>query len=255
MDCSQAPLCMGFSRQEYWSGLPCPSPKLQWWKISNSNSTSCNVWFSLKVCIYIFLLFNLDIFSGMLPQQLSPDPGSKISLYLYFVFFFTLHHNHLFNQLSPSLVYEFCEARIHVLLSLNLQSLVDLLFQQSESERRSVVSDSLWTHGLYDPWNSPGQNTGVGSLSLLQGILPTQGSNPGLPHCGQILYQLSHNGGPRILEWIAYPSSSGYSRPRNQTVVSCIAGRFFTNWAISEALLFEQICIKRLLPPRCVCWV
>ena len=44
----------------------------------------------------------------------------------------------------------------------------------------SVMSDSLWPHGLYSPWNSPGQNTGVGSLSLLQGIFPTQGSNPGL---------------------------------------------------------------------------
>ena len=51
-----------------------------------------------------------------------------------------------------------------------------------------VVSDSLRPHGLYKPWNSPGQNTGVGSLSLLQGIFPTQGSNPGLPHCRQILY-------------------------------------------------------------------
>ena len=48
------------------------------------------------------------------------------------------------------------------------------------------------THGLYSLWNSPGQNTGVGSHSLLQGIFPTQGSNPGLPHCRQILYQLSH---------------------------------------------------------------
>ena len=55
------------------------------------------------------------------------------------------------------------------------------------SESRSVMSDSLWPHGLYSPWN-----TGVGSLSLLQGIFPTQGSNPGLPHCRQILYQLSH---------------------------------------------------------------
>ena len=44
------------------------------------------------------------------------------------------------------------------------------------------------------PWNSPGQNTGVGSLSLLQGIFPTQGLNPGLPHCRPILYQLSHTG-------------------------------------------------------------
>ena len=50
------------------------------------------------------------------------------------------------------------------------------------SESCSVVSDSLQPHGLYSPWNSPGQNTGVGSLSLLQGIFPTQGSNPGLPH-------------------------------------------------------------------------
>ena len=57
------------------------------------------------------------------------------------------------------------------------------------------------------PWNSPGQNTGVGSLSLLWGILPTQGLNPGLPHCGWILYQLSHKGSPRILEWVGYPFS------------------------------------------------
>ena len=81
----------------------------------------------------------------------------------------------------------------------------------------SVVSDSLRPHGLYSPWNSPGQHTGVGSLSLLQGIFPTQESNPGLPHCRQILYQLSHKGGPRILEWVAYPFSSGTSQPRNWT--------------------------------------
>ena len=55
-------------------------------------------------------------------------------------------------------------------------------------ESHSVVSNSLQHHGRYSPWNSPGQNTGVGSLSLLQGIFPTQGSNPGLPHCRQILY-------------------------------------------------------------------
>ena len=78
-------------------------------------------------------------------------------------------------------------------------------------------------------------NTGVGSLSLLQGIFPTQGSNPGLLHCGQILYQLSHKGSPRILEWVAHPFSSRSSQPRNQTGVSCIAGRFFTNWGIKEA--------------------
>ena len=102
--------------------------------------------------------------------------------------------------------------------------------------KSSVVSDSLQPHGLYSPWNSPGQitgvgslsllqgisqprdqtqvsciagglslpaesqgkpkNTGVGSLSLLQGIFPTQGLNPGLPHCRRILYHLSHQGSP-----------------------------------------------------------
>ena len=62
------------------------------------------------------------------------------------------------------------------------------------------MSDSLWPHGLYSPWTSPGQNTGVGSLSLLQRIFPTQGSNPGLPHCRQILYQQSHKGSPTLEE-------------------------------------------------------
>ena len=75
----------------------------------------------------------------------------------------------------------------------------------------------------------------AGSLSLLQGIFPTQGSNPGLPHCRQILYQLSHKESPKILGWVAYPFSKGSSWPRNRTRVSCIVGGFFTNWAIREA--------------------
>ena len=65
-----------------------------------------------------------------------------------------------------------------------------------KSESHSTMSNSLRPQGLYSPWNSPGQNTGVGSLSLLQGIFPTQGSNPGFPHCRRILYQLSHKGSP-----------------------------------------------------------
>ena len=55
---------------------------------------------------------------------------------------------------------------------------------------------TLQPHELYSPWNSPGQNTGVCRLSLLQGIFPTQGLNPGVPHCRQILYQMSHQGNP-----------------------------------------------------------
>ena len=62
----------------------------------------------------------------------------------------------------------------------------------------SVVSDSLWPHELYSPWNFTGQNTAVGSLSLLQGSFPTQESNWGLLHCRQILYQLSYEGSPII---------------------------------------------------------
>ena len=57
---------------------------------------------------------------------------------------------------------------------------------------------TLRPHGLYSPWHSPGQNTGVGSLSLLQGIFPAQGSNPGLSGCRQVLYQLSYQGGPLL---------------------------------------------------------
>ena len=112
------------------------------------------------------------------------------------------------------------------------------------------MSDSLWPHGLYSPLNSPGQNTGMGSCSLLQGIFPIQESNPGLPHCRRILYQLSHQRSPkvkvtqscptlydpmdyglpgssvhgilqaRILEWAAVPFSKGCSQPRDRTQVS-----------------------------------
>ena len=71
---------------------------------------------------------------------------------------------------------------------------LNCLYQWSKSH--SVMSNSLWPHGLCSPWNSLGQNTGVGSLSLLQRIFPIQGLNPGLLHCRQILYQLSHKGGP-----------------------------------------------------------
>ena len=70
----------------------------------------------------------------------------------------------------------------------------------SKRESCSVMSNSLWPHGLISPWNSPGQNTGVGCLSLLQGIFPTQGLNPGLLHCRRILYQLSHKGSPSSTE-------------------------------------------------------
>ena len=56
-------------------------------------------------------------------------------------------------------------------------------------------------HTAIQPLKLPGQNIGVGSHSLLQGIFPTQGLNPGLPHSRQILYQLSHQGSGPITSW------------------------------------------------------
>ena len=114
--------------------------------------------------------------------------------------------------------------------------------------------------------DSPGKNTEVGCQALLQGIFPTQGSNPGLSHCKQILYYLSYQGSPRILEWVAYPFSRGASWPRNRTGVSCIAGGFFTSWATREAhwsfillpywwdlgwIFYRE---NQLFPPQGRCW-
>ena len=71
-------------------------------------------------------------------------------------------------------------------------------------------------------------------VAILQGIFPNQVSNPSLLHCRRILYHLSHQGSPRILEWVAYSFSRGSSWTRNQTSVSCTACRLFTSWATRE---------------------
>ena len=101
----------------------------------------------------------------------------------------------------------------------------------TESESCSVMSDSLWPHGLCSPWNSPGQNTRVGNLSLPQGIFPTQELNPGLLHCRWIPYPMDyrppvssvHGILQEILGWIAMPSSRLSSQPRDQTHISYVS--------------------------------
>ena len=103
------------------------------------------------------------------------------------------------------------------------------------------MSDSLRSQGT-----PQAQNTEVGSLSLPQGIFPTQGSNPGLPHSSPAALPRT----PRILERVAYPFSSRSSRPRNQTGVSCIVGGFFTNWAIREVPSSTWIPPKFLSPAK-----
>ena len=82
--------------------------------------------------------------------------------------------------------------------------------KKQELMLNNLAINSLWPHELYRPWNSAGQNTEVGSRSLLQRIFPTQESNPGLPHRRQILYQLSHQGSPGNQQsqiiWIQIPA-------------------------------------------------
>ena len=93
-----------------------------------------------------------------------------------------------------------------------------------ESRSPALQIDSLPSEPL-----GKSKNTGLVSLSLLQWIFSTQESNWGILHCRQILYHLSHQESPRILEWVAFPFSRGSSQPKDQTGVSCIADVFFTN--------------------------
>ena len=91
---------------------------------------------------------------------------------------------------------------------------------KSESESHSIISDSLRPHGVYSPWNSPGQNNGAGNLSLLQGIFLTQGLNPHLLcllHCRQILYVLSHQGSVSLSK-TKLPRRTALHTQKNQTV-------------------------------------
>ena len=108
--------------------------------------------------------------------------------------------------------------------------------EESESEIRSVVSDSLWPCGLYSPWNSSGQNTGVDSLLFLQGNSPNPGIKPRSPTLQADSLPAESQGKSKNTGVGNYPFSSGSSRPRNWTGVSCIAGELFTNWAMREAL-------------------
>ena len=112
----------------------------------------------------------------------------------------SLHWQGLLSHWTTREVQEnvFLKKQTFILHFLNLYSvkLTCVCMKVVSGRSCSVVSDSLHPHGLYSPWNSPYQNTGVGSCSFLQGIFPTQGSNPGLLHCRRMLYQLSHKGSP-----------------------------------------------------------
>ena len=119
-----------------------------------------------------------------------------------------------------------------------------------ERESHSVMSNSLWPHGLYSPWNSPGQNTGVDSCSLLQGIYPTQESNWGLLHCRRILYQLSYQGSPSCLiglyMWLSGKESTCQCRRHgfNRWVEKMANYTSIHAWKIPWTRLFDNVCWK-----------
>ena len=97
--------------------------------------------------------------------------------------------------------------------------------QGKESESDSVMSDSLPPHGLYSAWNSPGQNTGVGKSFTSPEDLSKPGFEPRSPALQGDSLPAEPQGSLSILEWVVYAFSSGSSRPRNRTRVSCIGRR------------------------------
>ena len=117
-----------------------------------------------------------------------------------------------------------------------------------ESESCSVVSYSLQLHGLCSPWNSPGQNTGVGSCSPIQGIFPAQRANPGLPRCRWILLSAESPGKPKntgvgspsLLEWIFLNQESNWGLLHCRQILHQLSyqrsPKIFTMWPFKEVL-------------------
>ena len=120
---------------------------------------------------------------------------------------------------------------VHEIFRARILEWVAISFSRGSSQPRDRTQVSCTAGKFFTNWA-----TREAPLSLFQRLFPTQRSNSDLPRCRQILYQLSHKGSPRILEWVAYPFSSRSSPPRNRTRVSCIAGGFFTDWAKIDEL-------------------
>ena len=194
---------MGFSRQEYWSGVPSPFPQMHL-ILFKSEADGLNV-FPKPDPPLAFPIPGIPCSQTVLEHRCANLKPRSLSGYL-----IILHHCSIANPpqvlsllLTKSLLNVSTPLTSHLPLpaqtklpsSLALINAVALGLPypvwpnpvESERESHSVVSASLRPHGLYSPWNPPRQNTQVGSLSLLQGIFPTQGLNPGLPHCRRIL--------------------------------------------------------------------
>ena len=160
--------------------------------------------------------------------------------------------------------------------------------QLSVKVKVTQLCPTLQPHGLQldrflCPWNSPGKNAGVGSHCLFQGIFPTQGLNPHILHCRQILYYLSHQGSSHLvelkytkeivawlksingaglkasemrssgllLEWVAGPSSKGSSPPRDQNLISFFSGGFFTTESPGKSCVLVLVSSISEAHPSC----
>ena len=127
---------------------------------------------------------------------------------------------------------------IHGIFQATLLEWDAIAFSPSEARKWKLkVAQAWWlfVNPWTSPWTFPGQNTERVAFPFSRGIFPTQGLNPGLPHCRQIFLPVIHKESPRILEWVAYLFSRGSSQPRNRSSVVCIGGGFFTNWVMREA--------------------
>ena len=222
----QAPLSTQFPRQEYQSELPCPTPRdlpdpgiqnLLHKQVDSSPLVppgkpmetarklgSKEVKNPLIIC-YIFVrhgvAFYMPLFLPNVQNVLSCSvvsdslgPHGLQRSRLLCPWNFTGENNRVgcYSLLQRSLMIQGQIQSLHL-----VHQQVDYL-PLVLPESHSVVSVSLRPHGMYSPWDSPGQNTRVGSCSLLQEIFPAQGLNPGLPLCRKILYQLSHQGNGEV---------------------------------------------------------
>ena len=168
---------MGFSRQEIWNGLPCLPPG----DLANSGIEPRSP------------ALQADSLPSKQPEKPRNTGVGSPSILL-----------GIFRTQESNWGLLHCR---QILYQLSYQEVQYLTLSSVQSLSRVRVFATLWTvphqrgsvHG-----DSLGKNTGVGCHVLLQGIFTIQLSNPGLPHCWQILYCLSHQGSPRILEWVAY---------------------------------------------------
>ena len=251
----QAPPSMGFPSQEYWSGVPLPSPLTEiiviyqtCWKAFHWIFVEFYQLSLLRVWVGTAALEGLKTGSGAagtgwrtrvpttgrsklragaVVQDFACPPflqlawwGPPVSpchcltqenILFYYYYYFWPHQRVCGILVSlPGLTPDPWQWKRQVLTTGVLYLVVQLCLTLWNPMDCSPSGTSL--HG-----DSPGLNTGVDSLSLLQGLFPTQVSNLGLPHCRQILYHLSHQESPSILERVAYPFSRGSSRPRNWT--------------------------------------